>query len=197
MTEDDPDIARRMSAAYSQVGAPSPEARPRLMARLRREAIRRPSPLARFRTAMNAWSAAPVLTAATALVIGVLVGWMLRGARVPAGGVVSAPTTTARPPFAGASSTHEVRLVQFVLTAPKASRVAVVGDFNDWDPSATPLARLGGSWVAAIPVSPGRHVYAFIVDGDRWVSDPATPLAPEDDFGIRNSVIVVGGLEST
>ena len=91
-----------------------------------------------------------------------------------------------------------MRLVQFVLTAPKASRVAVVGDFNDWDPSATPLARSdGGSWIAAIPVSPGRHVYAFIVDGDRWVSDPASPLAPEDDFGIRNSVIVVGGQEST
>ena len=196
MTEGDHDIARRMSAAYSEVGTPSPEARPRLMARLRREAARRPSLLARLRATMAAWNAAPVLAAASALVIGVLIGWMVRGARVPEAGPASAAPS--HPPFAGASSTHEVRLVQFVLLAPKASRVAVVGDFNDWDPSATPLARLGGgSWVAAIPVSPGRHVYAFIVDGDRWVSDPATPLAPEDDFGIRNSVIVVGGLEST
>jgi hypothetical protein len=40
-------------------------------------------------------------------------------------------------------------------------------------------------------------VYAFIVDGDRWVADPAAPMAPEDGFGIRNSVIVVGGTEST
>jgi hypothetical protein len=195
MTEGDHDIARRMSAAYSRVGPPSPEARQRLMARLRRDAARRPSVLTWIRGASTAWTASPLVTAATTLAIGVLLGWMLRGARIPVGGAAPASGPAG---VAGVPSTREVRLVQFVLTAPKASRVAVVGDFNDWDPSATPLARSdGGSWIAAIPVSPGRHVYAFIVDGDRWVSDPASPLAPEDDFGIRNSVIVVGGQEST
>ena len=159
------------------------------MAKLRRESVRRPSLLARLREATTSWTVSPLLSGATALAVGVVLGWVLHDARTSANGGSATPG----PGVAGVSSTHEVRLVQFVLLAPKASRVAVVGDFNDWDPSATPLARLqGGSWVAAIPVSPGRHVYSFIVDGDRWVSDPASPLAPEDDFGIRNSVIVVG-----
>ena len=93
--------------------------------------------------------------------------------------------------------TREVRFVQFVHIAPKASRVTVVGDFNGWDPQATPMIRReSGVWIASVPVPPGRHVYAFVVDGDHWVADPAAPLAPEDGFGIRNSVIVVGGRES-
>jgi 1,4-alpha-glucan branching enzyme len=108
------------------------------------------------------------------------------------------PAAALAPGVAEVSTTREVRLVQFVLSAPKASQVTVVGDFNEWDPAATPMVRReGGAWTAAIPVSPGRHVYAFIVDGDRWVADPAAPMAPEDGFGIRNSVIVVGGPEST
>jgi hypothetical protein len=194
MTEDDHQIARQLAEAYHEVGPPSPEARQRLMARLARSgAPARPGIVAWAREATAAWRFSPALAAAFALAIGVLLGWTLRERWHPAGaGPASGPG------IAGMTSTHEVRLVQFVLSAPKASRVTVVGDFNDWDPRATPLARRdGGAWVASIPVSPGRHVYAFIVDGDRWVSDPGAPLAPEDDFGIRNSVIVVGGQEST
>lgn len=84
--------------------------------------------------------------------------------------------------------------VQFVLFAPAAKSVSVVGDFNDWDPTATPLqaSRPGGIWSAAVPLAPGRHRYAFIVDGTRWIADPAAPPARDDDFGSPNSVVTVG-----
>lgn len=88
-----------------------------------------------------------------------------------------------------------VHVVRFVLVAPTAGRVSLVGDFNAWDATRTPMRPTGdaGVWTVELPVSAGRHVYAFVVDGTRWVADPAAPLAPEDGFGSRNSVIVVGG----
>jgi hypothetical protein len=85
--------------------------------------------------------------------------------------------------------------VQFVFVEPAAAAVAVVGDFNDWDPSAHPLerARAGGLWTVTIPLTPGRHRYAFIVDGRRWVPDPGAPRAAGDDFDTPSSVVTVGG----
>jgi 1,4-alpha-glucan branching enzyme len=85
-------------------------------------------------------------------------------------------------------------MVQFVLVAPEARNVVLVGDFNDWDPAATPLHRApsGGAWTAALPLQPGRHRYAFVVDGVRWMADPTAPPAPDDDFGSPGSVVTVG-----
>ena len=87
-----------------------------------------------------------------------------------------------------------MRPVQFMLVAPTASRVALVGEFNDWDPAATPMTRApGGAWHVVLPLARGRHVYAFVVDGSSWVADPQAPLAPERWFGARNSVLLVSG----
>jgi hypothetical protein len=80
----------------------------------------------------------------------------------------------------------------FVLVAPQAKHVSVVGDFNQWNMTATPLVRADGSgpWTVTLPLDAGRHVYSFVVDG-RWTSDPSAPLAPDDGFGHANSVIMV------
>ncbi len=88
-----------------------------------------------------------------------------------------------------------IEMVQFVLVAPQASTVAVVGDFNDWDPSRTPLRAeaAGGVWSVNVPLRSGAHQYAFVVDGKDWRPDPAAPRAVTDDFGAPNSVIFVGG----
>lgn len=84
--------------------------------------------------------------------------------------------------------------VEFVFLAPGASAVTLVGDFNDWDPAATPLRQsTEGVWMIVMPLAPGRHVYSFVVDGREWVSDPRAPRAPDDDFGTPSSVIMVGG----
>src|SRR5262249_61289337 len=85
------------------------------------------------------------------------------------------------------------QMVHFALIAPRASQVAVVGDFNGWDPIATPMRRLpsGATWTAAIAVPEGRYAYAFVIDGRTWIPDPTAPLAPGDGFGHESSVLVV------
>jgi len=86
------------------------------------------------------------------------------------------------------------RPVAFTLVAPRASSVAIVGDFNDWNPHATPLVRTGsGAWEARVRLAPGQYNYAFVVDGATWVPDPAAPKNAVDDFGSPNSVVTVAG----
>ncbi|HEX9892432.1 MAG TPA: isoamylase early set domain-containing protein [Gemmatimonadales bacterium] len=84
------------------------------------------------------------------------------------------------------------RLTQFVLIAPDARAVTVVGDFNDWSMSATPLERAEGDgvWYVTVPLTPGRYRYAFVVNGTIWRNDPEAPAA-EDEFGRPNSVVTV------
>lgn len=79
--------------------------------------------------------------------------------------------------------------VRFVLKA-SAGAVALVGDFNDWDPRALPLQRHHGAWSVTLRLPPGRYRYAFVVDGDHWLHDPGHPVA-EDEFGTPTSVITV------
>lgn len=86
-----------------------------------------------------------------------------------------------------------VFVTRFVLIAPHASSVALVGDFNGWDTSATKLtATHAGAWTASVSLPRGRHEYAFVVDGQRWLVDPAAPLTRDDEFGVKSSVILVG-----
>lgn len=102
-------------------------------------------------------------------------------------------TATERAVAATPSPSQEV--VRFVIVAPSASRVALVGDFNGWNAAATPLVRdvAGGAWTVTVSLAPGRYEYAFVVDGRAWVADPAAPIALEDDFGAPSSLLTVGG----
>jgi len=87
----------------------------------------------------------------------------------------------------------DARPVHLRLAAPASSRVAVVGDFNDWDPAATPLRRAGdgGTWIVELRLKPGRYHYTFLIDGRRWARDPNSPPAAESDFGAPVSVLTV------
>jgi len=83
-----------------------------------------------------------------------------------------------------------VQVVRFVFVDSGAASVALVGDFNDWTKGATELRQSGapGVWAVSVPLSPGRHEYAFIVNGSRWVADPLA-VKSSDDFGTESSVI--------
>ncbi|HEY2027460.1 MAG TPA: isoamylase early set domain-containing protein, partial [Gemmatimonadaceae bacterium] len=83
--------------------------------------------------------------------------------------------------------------VQFVLVAPTARSVAVVGDFNDWGlgDSALVATNHEGVWSVTAPVPAGVHRYAFIVNGKQWVADPSAPRSAGDDFGMPSSALVV------
>lgn len=85
--------------------------------------------------------------------------------------------------------------VQFVLVAPDARSVAVVGDFNNWGLGDTALVaeNHNGVWSVSAPVPAGVHRYAFLVNGKQWVADPTAPRAAGDDFGQPSSALVVEG----
>jgi hypothetical protein len=151
-----------------------------------------------------AWMAEPRFTlspigalAAMALVVAVALGLARRGPIAGAAGLAQAPiavagTATRVLPASATVQRHEV---QFVLVADSASDVRIVGDFNDWDARATPMRRSGpdGVWSVVVPLEPGRHVYAFVIDGKQWIADAAAPRAPENEFGTPNSIVMVGG----
>ena len=59
-----------------------------------------------------------------------------------------------------------VKPVSFILMAPTARTVVLVGDFNAWDPTANPLTRrIDGGWSAMVELPHGHHRYQFLVDG--------------------------------
>ena len=76
--------------------------------------------------------------------------------------------------------------VQFRLEAPEANQVALAGSFTDWQPKYVLHETAPGVWVALVPLQPGVHDYAFIVDGERWTPDPDAPQV-DDQFGGTNS----------
>jgi hypothetical protein len=96
-------------------------------------------------------------------------------------------------PWARDSGNGTADAFQFVLVAPQAASVSLVGDFNDWDPARSPMRTAGGVWATVVPLAPGRYRYAFLVNGAEWRADPAAPRAMDDEFGTPSSVVTVGG----
>ncbi|MCE2803546.1 MAG: isoamylase early set domain-containing protein [Gemmatimonadetes bacterium] len=147
------------------------QADPRAVARILSAAFAAPAP-SRWRRWLDAWHL-PVMSrvgAAVVAVIALAAGFVARGVlpnRAPVDpmavtGEFPIPVTPASDPRSGAVAT------QFVFEAPAAQSVALVGDFNGWVPTAAPLVRLrSGVWTVTVPLMPGRHVYAFLVDGAR------------------------------
>lgn len=87
--------------------------------------------------------------------------------------------------------------VEFVLVAPAARKVAVVGDFNDWDSRHADFQaehQGGGVWSVTASIPVGHHRYSFIVDDSLWIADPTAPRVAGDDFGLPASALVVGEL---
>lgn len=98
---------------------------------------------------------------------------------------------------AAARSPASNTVFTFVVIAPSAAKVSLVGDFNQWNVGSNPMTRIENSnaWRVTVPMSAGRHLYSFFAvgkDGEHWLADPSAPAAPDDGFGRVNSVIIVG-----
>jgi len=181
-----PDFARQVREAYLRTETGDDDAPRRVLQRLHEV----PPPR------RTAWRL-PALESGPQLGVALIAAGLLVLVGV---GLVTLAKDTVRP-RAGQSpapTAGDLAMVRFELHAPGAGRVALVGDFNDWDPAATPMRRGGSAdhWSVSLPVARGRHVYGFVVDRSRWLPDPAAPLAPEDGFGSPSSVIVVTGAGS-
>jgi hypothetical protein len=55
------------------------------------------------------------------------------------------------------------------------------------------MKRIGGTgpWSATVLAKPGRHTYAFLVDGTTLVADPLAQKAANPDFGGDVSLMMV------
>lgn len=79
----------------------------------------------------------------------------------------------------------------FFCHAPQARQVALVGDFNDWNPKATPMTRQDdGRWMASLELSHGYHQYLFLVDGERML-DPNAAGIGRNERNERVSLVAV------
>jgi len=82
--------------------------------------------------------------------------------------------------------------VSFVLDTPEARSVALAGDFTDWQTSGYELARRpsDGKWEITVRLRRDRaYAYCFVIDGERWMPDPAAPETVDDGFGGANSIL--------
>jgi hypothetical protein len=189
--------AHREQPREDRHGAIDAERTARIMSRIRSRARRSPPPR-RLRAVLIAASVA------CALLLGGAVGYWL-GSRPDSGedrllghrpqrtllSLVPEPTPP-RPPAlqpAGRCQPEVVR-VRFSLKAEDANKVALVGDFNGWRKDRTLLSEPAGDgiWRVTLRLRPGTYQYVFLVDGERWVPDPAALRKP-DGFGGHNSVI--------
>jgi hypothetical protein len=186
------DPAIRRVVAFARAPVPvSADLDDRIMAGVHAAGPRRGTPVLEFPPVRPA--AGPALRPsrrrlALAAAIGAL---MLGSAWV---GRMTAPDRAAVAAAAAESVTDE-SAVRFVIRAPGAATVALVGDFNAWRVGATPLTATEeeGIWTVTVPLAAGRHEYAFVVDGVRWLPDPNAPRAASADFGTPNSVVTVTG----
>lgn len=187
---DDADIAARVVAMYRATPDPDPALAEQCARAVRAESVRR--------LGRSSWNVPPVrwwwgAAAAAAIVLVVSRPW--RGPAVTDQADSALSQAVASAALSGAITTLDGRAVRFDLRLPTTAReVAIVGDFNGWDENATPMMRRegDGSWSAHVPLTPGRHVYAFVVDGTRWIVDPLAPQVPDDGFGPTNAVVIEG-----
>ncbi len=84
--------------------------------------------------------------------------------------------------------------VVLALKAPDARSVAVIGSFNGWRAQDCERRTFDGEthWAVTLLLPSGRHEYAFVVDGERFVPDPGAGFHEEDGFGNQNAVLFIG-----
>ena len=82
--------------------------------------------------------------------------------------------------------------IEFQLKAPPGSKVSVAGTFNNWDAGKNPMRDNpdSGHYKTRIALSPGKHEYKFVVNGE-WFVDPNCAERVPNGHGSFNSAICV------
>lgn len=90
------------------------------------------------------------------------------------------------------SSQSGTKAVSFRMNAPDATSVALVGDFNAWDPNARKMRQnKSGGWWITIRLVPGVYQYKFVINGIEWREDPENHRQELNNYGTMNSVCEV------
>ena len=76
-----------------------------------------------------------------------------------------------------------------------AERINVVGEFNGWDTTATPMLhnRLDARWKVTIDLRTGRRYrFRYLLDGKEWLNDWHADDHLENPYGSYDSVVDLG-----
>jgi anti-sigma factor RsiW len=82
--------------------------------------------------------------------------------------------------------------IRFEITAPEADSVHLAGNFNNWGDRTYELRRVGSSdrWEITLRLAKDNfYVYNFVLDGEKWIVDPKSPLTVDDGFGGASSLL--------
>jgi 1,4-alpha-glucan branching enzyme len=83
------------------------------------------------------------------------------------------------------------RRVTFSFNAPKARKVSLVGEFNNWDPAKHPMKSDDNDlWTKTIVLEPGTYNYKFLMD-EKWMIDTQNDSSRLNRYGTLNSLITV------
>lgn len=184
---DDQALKARMASAYLRI-PPSDE---RMVARCVRMVLERVTGEYTVPARANGSSRTRYLIGASAIAAALLAwvtlnNWKPDSESSPNGDTASSAPVGTTTPIAGG--------IRFDLRLPQglAANVSVVGDFNGWDSKATPMVKdaRSGEWSARIVLLPGRHIYAYLVNGEKWIVDPLNPQIPDAGYGPANAVVV-------
>ena len=86
---------------------------------------------------------------------------------------------------------HNLRAMNFVCHAPEAKSVSIIGDFNQWNPTAHPMKQsTDRAWAIRLDLKHGHHRYAFLVDGQLTL-DPQAMGITRNDKNERVSLLAV------
>lgn len=88
---------------------------------------------------------------------------------------------------------YQRKAVEFHLQNADASNVALTGDFLNWSSEGLPLEKKHDeAWLGEIPLPPrGTWRYKFIIDREKWISDPRNLFREPDGFNGFNSQLII------
>ncbi len=86
---------------------------------------------------------------------------------------------------------HVTKTILFQLKGfDTAKQVILSGSFNDWNKHALAMHRNEQGWSIEVPLTGGKHLYKFIVDG-QWMIDPDNKKTETTWDGYENSVRMI------
>lgn len=85
--------------------------------------------------------------------------------------------------------------VETTFTLPAAlwaEQIYLVGDFNDWNRHAHPLARNSqGEWLITVRLEPNRaYQFRYLIDGERWLNDDQADAYTRNFHGSDNFLVI-------
>jgi hypothetical protein len=196
MIDDKDELIERVARALKPLPPMNARAAAQIVAVVRARRARAPRPWTRA----FEWLRQPTFSAASAGMLAaaaLAIGFVSRGVITPSSPeptTVDAPRALTAPLIPASNTPNAVVAIPVPITfdAVDAKSVSIVGDFNNWNSTAAPLTRFGakGPWTTTVKVMPGRHLYAFMVDG-KLVTDPRAPSTRDLDYGGDASVMMV------